>query len=120
MTSEDRNDLSPRPSSKSDRGFPPQDPHGAHRQWDLVHLPPALCGRPNGKVRDAYVRYACEENGIEHRQTKIKHPWANGQVERMNRTIKEARPSNATIAIDTINWELTLPTSSQPTTTRGG
>ncbi|WP_245287078.1 integrase core domain-containing protein, partial [Bradyrhizobium sp. Tv2a-2] len=30
------------------------------------------------------------ENGIEHRLTKIKHPWTNGQVERMNRTIKEA------------------------------
>jgi hypothetical protein len=30
------------------------------------------------------------ENGIEHRLTKIKHSWTNGQVERMNRTIKEA------------------------------
>jgi transposase InsO family protein len=27
---------------------------------------------------------------IEHRLSKIKHPWTNGQVERMNRTIKEA------------------------------
>jgi transposase InsO family protein len=32
----------------------------------------------------------CNENRIEHRLTKIKHPWTNGQVERMNRTIKEA------------------------------
>src|SRR4029077_4416355 len=32
----------------------------------------------------------CDEHGIEHRLTKIKHPWTNGQVERMNRTIKEA------------------------------
>ncbi len=32
----------------------------------------------------------CNEHGIEHRLTKIKHPWTNGQVERMNRTIKEA------------------------------
>jgi transposase InsO family protein len=32
----------------------------------------------------------CRENGMEHRQTKIKHPWTNGQVERMNRNIKEA------------------------------
>jgi hypothetical protein len=31
----------------------------------------------------------CRENGIEHRFTKINHPWTNGQVERMNRTIKE-------------------------------
>ncbi len=32
----------------------------------------------------------CRENKIEHRLTKINHPWTNGQVERMNRTIKEA------------------------------
>lgn len=32
----------------------------------------------------------CRENDIEHRLTKIAHPWTNGQVERMNRTIKEA------------------------------
>jgi transposase InsO family protein len=32
----------------------------------------------------------CREHGIDHRLTKIKHPWTNGQVERMNRTIKEA------------------------------
>ncbi len=32
----------------------------------------------------------CAEHGIQHRLTKVKHPWTNGQVERMNRTIKEA------------------------------
>ncbi len=32
----------------------------------------------------------CRENAIEHRLTKISHPWTNGQVERMNRTLKEA------------------------------
>ena len=32
----------------------------------------------------------CEANGIEHRLTKPNHTWTNGQVERMNRTIKEA------------------------------
>lgn len=33
---------------------------------------------------------ACKKYGIEHRLTKFRHPWTNGQVERMNRTIKEA------------------------------
>lgn len=32
----------------------------------------------------------CHENTIEHRLTKVNHPWTNGQVERMNRTLKEA------------------------------
>jgi transposase-like protein len=32
----------------------------------------------------------CNENKIEHRLTKVNHPWTNGQVERMNRTLKEA------------------------------
>jgi transposase-like protein len=34
--------------------------------------------------------YACARNDIDHRLTKPKHPWTNGQVERMNRTIKDA------------------------------
>ena len=33
---------------------------------------------------------ACAQNDIDHRLTKPKHPWTNGQVERMNRTIKDA------------------------------
>ncbi len=32
----------------------------------------------------------CFVHGIEHRLTKPNHPWTNGQVERMNRTIKDA------------------------------
>lgn len=36
----------------------------------------------------------CNENKIEHRKTKVKHPWTNGQVERMNRTLKEATVNN--------------------------
>ena len=34
--------------------------------------------------------YACAQLDIEHRLIKPKHPWTNGQVERMNRTIKDA------------------------------
>jgi transposase InsO family protein len=33
---------------------------------------------------------ACAQNDIDHRLTKPNHPWTNGQVERMNRTLKEA------------------------------
>jgi hypothetical protein len=36
----------------------------------------------------------CSENHIEHRKTKVKHPWTNGQVERMSRTLKEATVNN--------------------------
>jgi len=32
----------------------------------------------------------CDEHGIEHRLTKVTPPWTNGQVERMNRTLKDA------------------------------
>jgi len=32
----------------------------------------------------------CQHYEIEHRLTKPNHPWTNGQVERMNRTLKEA------------------------------
>jgi len=34
--------------------------------------------------------HACEQNSIDHRLKKPRHPWTNGQVERMNRTIKDA------------------------------
>ncbi|MGY3591850.1 transposase InsO family protein [Bradyrhizobium sp. USDA 4341] len=53
----------------------------------------------------------CQGNGIEHQLTMIRHPWTNGQVERMNGTIKEATVQ-ATITIETINSKHTLPTSS--------
>ncbi len=33
---------------------------------------------------------ACADLEIEHRLTKPNHPWTNGQVERMNRTLKDA------------------------------
>jgi transposase InsO family protein len=32
----------------------------------------------------------CDEHGIEHRLTKVNHPWRNDQVERMHRTLKDA------------------------------
>ena len=33
---------------------------------------------------------ACAQLDIAHRLTKPRHPWTNGQVERMNRTLKDA------------------------------
>ena len=40
--------------------------------------------------RQTRLDMICEASGIEHRLTKPNRPWTNGQVERMNRTIKEA------------------------------
>jgi hypothetical protein len=44
----------------------------------------------NGELFRAHAfEYACAKADIDHRTTKPKHPWTNGQVERMNRTIKD-------------------------------
>lgn len=45
---------------------------------------------PTAMLRGHPFDRQCRASGIEHRLTKPNHPWTNGQVERMNRTIKEA------------------------------
>jgi transposase InsO family protein len=45
---------------------------------------------PTARMRGHPFDRACWGHGIEHRLTKPNHPWTNGQVERMNRTLKEA------------------------------
>ncbi|MGA7832213.1 MAG: IS481 family transposase [Terracidiphilus sp.] len=45
---------------------------------------------PTALLRGHPFDRVCFQHGIEHRLTKPNHPWTNGQVERMNRTIKEA------------------------------
>jgi transposase InsO family protein len=45
-------------------------------------MPPASAG--------VSFTLACAQNDIDHRLTKPNHPRTNGQVERMNRTIKDA------------------------------
>ena len=45
---------------------------------------------PTARYRPHMFDRICREHGIEHRLTKPNHPWTNGQVERMNRTLKEA------------------------------
>ena len=53
-------------------------------------FPPRYADGPTAKYMTHMFDMRCQENGIDHRLTKIKHPWTNGQVERMNRTIKDA------------------------------
>lgn len=53
-------------------------------------FPPRYADGPTAKYMTHMFDMRCRENSIEHRLTKIKHPWTNGQVERMNQTIKEA------------------------------
>ena len=45
---------------------------------------------PTARYRVHKFDRACLDHGIEHRFTKPNHPWTNGQVELMNRTLKEA------------------------------
>ena len=45
---------------------------------------------PTAMLRRHPFDRVCWKYGIEHRLTKPNHPWTNGQVERMNRTLKEA------------------------------
>ena len=52
--------------------------------------PPRYANGPTAQYMTHMFAKRCRENGIEHRFTKINHPWTNGQVERMNRTIKDA------------------------------
>jgi len=53
-------------------------------------FPPRYADGPTAQYMTHMFDMRCRENDIEHRLTKVKHPWTNGQVERMNRTIKEA------------------------------
>jgi transposase InsO family protein len=42
------------------------------------------------RLRGHRFASACRRHGIEHRLSRPNYPWTNGQIERMNRTIKEA------------------------------
>lgn len=53
-------------------------------------FPPCYADGPTAQYITHMFDMRCRENGIEHRLTKVRHPWTNGQVEPMNRTIKEA------------------------------
>ena len=55
----------------------------------FAYLPKNRNG-PTAQFATHMFSLRCRQNGIEHRLTKPNHPWTNGQVERMNRTLKEA------------------------------
>ena len=82
---------------------------------------PGHQGRPEaGELVWAHAfEYACVPNDIDHRLTKPKHPWTNGQVERMNRTIKDATVKRYFYETHD-QLRAHLQTSSTPTTSPGG
>jgi transposase InsO family protein len=63
---------------------------------DKIHTVLTDHGIPfTNRKRDRYALHhlcdrVCPAHGIDHRLTTTHHPWTNGQVERMNRTLKEA------------------------------
>lgn len=70
----------------TDNGTHFTDPRGA--TWCPAEIKDFIAqGKP---FRAHAFEYACAQCDIDHRLTKPRHPWTNGQVERMNRTIKEA------------------------------
>jgi transposase InsO family protein len=70
----------------TDNGIHFTDPGG--ETWTPVEIKQMLAqGRP---FRAHAFEFACARNDIDYRLTKPKHPWTNEQVERMNRTIKDA------------------------------
>jgi transposase InsO family protein len=69
----------------TDNGFQFTPPKGG---WTVEEIRQMLAERQ--RVLAHAFDLVCAQHGIEHRLTKFNHPWTNGQVERMNRTIKEA------------------------------
>ena len=55
----------------------------------FADLPKNLNG-PTAMLRGHPFDCSCRRHDIEHRLTKPNHPWTNGQVERMNRTNRDA------------------------------
>lgn len=70
----------------TDNGVQFTDPKG--KGWTVADIKAMLkAGQP---FRCVGFDLVCARHDIDHRLTKPNHPWTNGQVERMNRTIKEA------------------------------
>jgi transposase InsO family protein len=70
----------------TDNGIHFTDPKG--ETWTPVEIRQMIARKQPFRAHS--FEYACALTDIGHRLTKPKHPWTNGQVERMNRTIKDA------------------------------
>ena len=70
----------------TDNGIHFTDPSG--ETWNVAEIKEMIARKQ--PFRAHAFETACARNDIDHRLTKPKHPWTNGQVERMNRTIKDA------------------------------
>jgi transposase InsO family protein len=69
----------------TDNGFQFTEPGGS---WTVSEIRQMLASRQ--RFRAHAFDLACAQLGVDHRLTKFNHPWTNGQVERMVRTVKEA------------------------------
>jgi len=69
----------------TDNGFQFTPPQGG---WSVKEIQQMLGAHQPFRAHSFDL--ACARHAIEHRLTKFNHPWTNGQVERMNRTIKDA------------------------------
>lgn len=65
----------------------------------------------SGKEKPHPFTLTCKRNKIKHKMTKFKHPWTNGQVERLNRRIKNDTifkiryPSYKALEEDLARWQ---------------
>ncbi|MGY4467454.1 hypothetical protein ACVWWK_003163 [Bradyrhizobium sp. LB9.1b] len=92
---EDGKDLGLGLFRSSDRGRALQDPHRVLTDNGIqVRLPPRCADGQTASYVTHKFDMRFQETAIEDRLTKVKHPWTNAQVERMNRTIKgRGRPT---------------------------
>ena len=50
-------------------------------------FPPAYASGPTARYMTRMPDVLCQENGIDHRLARIKHPWTKRHVERMNHSL---------------------------------
>ena len=88
--------------------------HSIHRPWPAkpASQPKSRRGSASGGSSAHAFEYACAFNDVDHRLTKPKHPWTNGQAKRMNRTSR-MRPNAASTKL-TMSCEFICSTSSTP------